>query len=123
MSRNIYPLVLTIIVFNACTRTGERQDYPIQAIPFTQVKMTDSFWKSRIDTNRLVTIPYAFEQSEITGRIDNFALAGELIHGEQKGDYPFDDTDVYKIIEGASYSLAVEYNAERDSVKITNYPT
>ncbi|HOW25335.1 MAG TPA: glycoside hydrolase family 127 protein [Bacteroidales bacterium] len=91
-----------------------RKDYPIRAVPFTQVKMTDAFWRPRIDTNRLVSIPYAFQQSEITGRIDNFSLAGGLIQGEHKGDFPFDDTDVYKIIEGASYSLAVEYDPHLD---------
>ena len=116
--KQIFPILLIFSLLLSCQERSEKneaaRDYPIHAVPFTQVKMTDAFWKPRIDTNRLVSIPYAFQQSEITGRIGNFALAGGLIQGEHKGDFPFDDTDVYKIIEGASYSLAVEYDAGLD---------
>ncbi|MBP6977392.1 MAG: glycoside hydrolase family 127 protein [Lentimicrobiaceae bacterium] len=116
--KNIIHTVLILSLLISCQQNPEKteakKDYPIRAVPFTQVKMTDAFWKPRVDTNRLVSIPYAFQQSEITGRIGNFALAGGLIQGEHKGDFPFDDTDVYKIIEGASYSLAVEYDPGLD---------
>ncbi|MBN2354795.1 glycoside hydrolase family 127 protein [candidate division KSB1 bacterium] len=82
-----------------------RRDYSIQPIPFTKVHVQDHFWAPRIETNRIVSIPAAFKQCEQTGRLDNFAIAGGLKNGEHRGDYPFDDTDVYKVIEGASYSL------------------
>lgn len=88
---------------------------PIYEVPFTQVHLTDQFWAPRIETNRTVSIPSAFHQCEINGRFDNFALAGGLIKGEHKGDFPFDDTDPYKIIEGASYSLAVHYDKDLDA--------
>ncbi|MDR1919641.1 MAG: glycoside hydrolase family 127 protein [Tannerellaceae bacterium] len=87
----------------------------IQPVPFTEVQLTDDFWSPRIETNRTVSIPSAFQQCEINGRFDNFALAGGLIKGEHKGDYPFDDTDPYKIIEGASYSLAVTFDPKLDA--------
>jgi hypothetical protein len=57
-----------------CGRAAGR-DYPIRPVPFTEVKITDDFWAPRIETNRTVTIPYAFGQCEQTGRIDNFLLA------------------------------------------------
>jgi DUF1680 family protein/alpha-L-arabinofuranosidase len=85
----------------------QKKDYPIQPVPFTDVKVTDDFWAGRIETNRKVSIPYAFGKCEETGRIDNFAIAGGLKEGEHRGSYPFDDTDAYKILEGASYSLSV----------------
>ena len=88
--------------------------HKIKNVPFTNVKVLDNFWASRIETNRIVSIPSAFQKSEENGRFDNFALAANLITGEHKGDYPFDDTDPYKIIEGASYSLAVKYDANLD---------
>lgn len=88
--------------------------FSAQPVPFTRVQIEDKFWKPRIETNRLVSIPSAFKKCEETGRMDNFALAGGLIQGEHKGDYPFDDTDPYKIIEGASYSLAVHYDSQLD---------
>ncbi|MCJ7777688.1 MAG: glycoside hydrolase family 127 protein, partial [Sedimentisphaerales bacterium] len=87
-------------------------DYPVQPIPFTDVKVTDDFWAHRIEINRKVTIPHTFKKCEETGRIDNFAIAGGLMKGEHRGSFPFDDTDPYKILEGASYSLSVHPNAK-----------
>ncbi|MEX6687595.1 glycoside hydrolase family 127 protein [Danxiaibacter flavus] len=81
------------------------QDYPIQPVPFTAVKVTDNFWAPRIMRNYKVTIPIALDQCYKTGRVDNFLIAGHLKKGKFKTEYPFDDTDIYKIIEGASYSL------------------
>lgn len=80
-------------------------DYPIQPVPFNQVKLEDSFWGPRVKLNAGLTIPYAFRQSEETGRIKNFDIAAGVIKGSFCSIYPFDDSDVYKIIEGASYSL------------------
>jgi len=85
---------------------GQKKDYPIQPVPFTSVKLADKFWSEKIETNRTVTIPASFARCESTGRVKNFLMAAE-----HKGSfctvYPFDDTDIYKTIEGASYSLAV----------------
>jgi len=88
-------------------------DYPIKPVPFTAVKVTDGFWAPRIETNRAVTIPAIFKKCEETGRIDNFAIAGGLMKGEYKGER-YNDTDVYKTIEGASYSLMVHPDPELD---------
>jgi len=57
------------------------RDYPIRPVPFTEVRIADDFWASRIETNRTVTIPYAFGHCEQTGRIDNFLLAAGKIEG------------------------------------------
>src|SRR6478752_5976749 len=85
--------------------TAEIQDYPIRPVPFTAVKVEDSFWSPRMKTNRLTTVWYDFKKCEETGRIDNFAKAGKLMPGEFRGT-PFDDSDVFKVIEGAAYTLA-----------------
>ncbi len=68
------------------------------------VSVTDDFWKPIIDRNRTITIPYIFEKCEETGRIDNFAIAGGLKKGKHTGER-YNDSDVFKIIEGACYSL------------------
>ena len=83
------------------------KDYPIEPVSYTDVKFTDEFWAPKIEINRKVTIPHILKACEATGRVDNFAIAGGLMEGQQKGHFPFDDTDVYKIIEAASYSLSV----------------
>src|SRR3954469_14350884 len=73
-------------------------------VPFTEVKVRDAFWAPRMETNRTVTIKHDFEMCEKTGRISNFEVAGGLKQGQFKGIH-YDDSDVYKVIEGASYSL------------------
>ena len=88
-------------------------DYPFQPVPFTAVHLTDAFWAPRIETNRLTTIPYAFGKCEETGRMDNFVRAGSVLRGRTLSNtnlpgFPFDDTDVYKVIEGASCVLAAQ---------------
>ena len=87
------------------TRAGEpARDYPIRPVPFTAVQIADAFWAPRIETNRAVTIPFAFRKNEETGRVDNFKIAGGLMEGTYDGQR-YNDTDVYKVIEGAAYSL------------------
>ena len=77
----------------------------LSAVPFTQVKVQDVFWAPRIETNRKVSLPHNFQWCEKTGRISNFAKAAKLMPGQFEGIY-FNDSDVYKVLEGASYSLA-----------------
>jgi uncharacterized protein len=95
-----------VFIISSC-QNPETGEYLIQPVPFTKVHLNDDFWSSRIETNRRVTIPYAFEQCEETGRIDNFRIAAGMKSGGFQTVYPFDDSDVYKIIQGASYSLQV----------------
>jgi hypothetical protein len=84
---------------------GEPPAYPIAGVPFTAVRLTDAFWAQRLETNRSVTIPFGFKKSEEEGRLRNFERAARRLAGAYEGKMPFDDTDVYKLIEGASYSL------------------
>ncbi len=90
------------------------QDYPIRPVPFTAVKVTSRFWAPRLETNRAVTIPFAFRKCEETGRIDNFAIAGKLKKGPFRG-IRYDDSDVFKVIEGAAYSLASHPDKQLDA--------
>lgn len=80
-------------------------DYPIRPVPFTQVHFNDGFWAPRMEVNASVTIPYTLQKCRETGRIDNFLKAAGKMPVGKITEYPFDDTDLYKLIEGASYSL------------------
>jgi uncharacterized protein len=96
------------------------RDYPVKPVPFTAVHVNDTFWAPRIETNRKITIPFAFKKDEETGRLDNFIRAAEALRGESFANhkppgYPFDDTDVYKVIEGASYTLSVHPDPQLDA--------
>jgi hypothetical protein len=86
------------------------RDYHVAPVPFNQVHVQDGFWTARLKTNQLVTIPYCFQKCEETGRIRNFEKAAGLRQGKHEGIY-FDDSDVYKIMEGAAYSLQINPDA------------
>lgn len=101
--------VLLFIIFQIILAFGgDIEKHPIKPVPFTAVHINDSFWTQRLDTLREITIRYAFQRSEKAGYIDNFAIAGGLKEGKYQSVYPFDDAEVYKIIEGASYLLSVK---------------
>jgi len=94
-------------------------DYPYKPVKFSDVKVEDDFWSPRIETNRTVTIPFAFNKCKETGRLKNFEVAGlvnagRLTNGDFCSRFGYDDSDVYKIIEGAAYSLTTHYDAALD---------
>lgn len=97
-------LIFTLLLLQAVNLSAQQKDYPIHAVNFSTVKLTDNFWLPRISTNHTVTIPASFERCENTGRVKNFEMAAAR-SGKFCTTYPFDDTDIYKTIEGASYSL------------------
>ena len=108
-------VLILLLVTLGCVKSDKPQDYfkdyPITPISFTNVTIEDDFWKKRLEINEKVTIPATLKKSEETGRISNFAKAGGLEEGEFQGIF-FDDSDVFKIVEGASYSLRVNSNPD-----------
>lgn len=96
---------LLAVSASAQQRQPLHSGYPIDPVPFTSVKVTDHFWGQRLQASREVTIPLAFGKCEETGRYDNFVKAAHPSDDYKVGGFSFDDTDVYKTIEGASYSL------------------
>lgn len=104
---------------SAKKETAFSNGYPISQVPFTAVKVTPhTFWGDRIQAVREVTIPLAFSKCESEHRYKNFEMAAyTLRHPGHDGlqtrqwdvssfmGFSFDDTDVYKTIEGASYVL------------------
>lgn len=103
--------ILICLLLSAGPAMAQR-DYPIQPVAFTQVKVNDNFWAPKIKVNADVTIPYTLEQCRKTGRVDNFLRAAGKLPGDKLTEFTFDDTDIYKVIEGASYSLQVQKNPE-----------
>ncbi|WNH11310.1 glycoside hydrolase family 127 protein [Thalassobellus suaedae] len=90
--------------------------YQIEPVDIQHVKITDDFWLPIIKRVQEKTIEYAIAKCEEEGRLDNFLIAGGEKEGTVKGAMPFDDTDVYKIIEGASNSLISAPNAALETV-------
>jgi len=90
------------------------KDYPIRAVPLTSVRVTDEFWAPKRDVNRTITIPHIMQQNEVTGRVDNFLKAAKQTAGSYQGQR-YNDTDVYKVIEAASWSLATHPDPALDT--------
>ena len=116
-------LLLSLVAGN-CFAQGS---YPISPVPFTNAEVpAESFWGQRLEASRSVTIPLAFSMCEETGRYTNFELAAKQLKGQGSDTvvvrgYPFDDTDVYKTIEGCSYLMKTFPNL-RISVKRKGQP-
>ena len=114
MKKSLTVLIILMSLTGSIVYAQTTMRHTIKEVPFTQVHLSDNFWSQRIQTNRTVSIPSAFRECEKNGRFDNFALAAGMIKGEHKGDFSFDDTDPYKVIEGASYALAANYDKKLD---------
>ncbi|MBQ1693350.1 MAG: glycoside hydrolase family 127 protein, partial [Bacteroidales bacterium] len=103
-------LAIALAAICSCTSKNKGHDYPYTPVAFTSVEVSDAFWGQRLKASREVTIPLAFSKCEETGRYENFVQAAQQMASSENlgfrvGGLPFDDTDVYKTIEGASYIL------------------
>ena len=111
---------VSLLLLTGCSNNGQQMmvnsQYPIDPVPFTSVKVDGGFWGQRMQASREVTVPLAFSKCEETGRYRNFENAAHPSDTIHVGGFSFDDTDVYKTIEGASYLLQTYPDA-----KLKNY--
>lgn len=107
---------VVLITTLGCKQQQDRlNEYPIASVDIKNVVINDSFWLPKIKIIQDSTISYAFNKCEDEGRMENFLIAGGKKEGKVCGKMPFDDTDLYKIIEGASYSLISNPNPALDA--------
>ena len=99
-------LVFTLMMHSTSNVHSEtKHDYPIRPVPAHEVHFNDVLWAPRIEINRIATIPFSFKMCEETGRIENFKVAGGLSNGKWMGLAGYNDSDLFKVMEGAAYSL------------------
>lgn len=120
IGRRIAAAAVACTLLITVAHSRQKPDYPIKPVPFTAVQLKDTFWAPRIEINRTASIPSAFEQCELTGRVALFDRAAAVLRGDAVVDkrppgYPFDESDLYKVIEGASYSLSVTPDPKLDA--------
>lgn len=97
-------------------------DYLVSPVPFTDVSFTGGVLQQRQEINHRVTLPFALDQLETSKRLLNFDLAAETMRRRAAGEatfqhtpptqYPFDDSDVTKVLEGAAFSYKVKPDPE-----------
>ena len=105
--------LLIPVSFFSCSLVAQTKhnDYPIQPVTFTQVHVTDNFWKPKMEVNAAATLPFILSKLRTEGRIDNFLAAAGKKENKLCSEFPFDDTDLYKWLEGASYAMQLKPDA------------
>jgi len=111
---------MRLLFLTASIALAQNATYPVKPVPFTAVHFHDDFWAPRIEINRQATIPAAFAQLEKAGDFDNFDRAATVLRGEPLANKtapknPYDDSDVFKVIEGASYALRSQPDPQLDA--------
>jgi DUF1680 family protein len=112
MSRSTTLLALATLTVLAPRSPAGEQPGPtppqsLTAVPFQAVHIADGFWGPRLERNRAITIEANLRQCEVTGCLNNFAVAGKLREGKHRG-LLFYDSDLYKVIEGIAYTLTLK---------------
>lgn len=87
------------------------RDYPVQPVPFSDVRFEDDFWSPRLEANRTVTIPHNLRELKKQGSLDGFALLSGRTTGKYRG-YMWGDSDVYKTLQGIAHSLQLHPDAK-----------
>ncbi len=103
-------LGLALLVAGAAI--ADRPYAKFEPVPFTKVRLTDDFWAPRIETNTSVSLPHQIRMCEETGRLRNFERGAGKLDGEFEGLF-FNDSDVYKVLEGACYCYQIETDEAR----------
>ena len=111
---------MRLLFLTATIALAQNATYPVKPVPFTAVHFHDDFWAPRIELNRKATIPAAFANSEKAGDFDHFDRAATVLRREPLANKtapknPYDDSDVFKVIEGASYALRSQPDPQLDA--------
>ena len=86
----------------------------IEPVSFSEVNVTDKFWRPKIDKVATKTLSACIYQTEVaTPRIRNFEKVARN-KGEQHEGIFYDDSDVFKALEAMAYSLKTHPSAEME---------
>ncbi len=94
----------TMLFFGIPSIEAQEPPKPLEALPFTDVNVVGGFWEPWITLTREKILPHTLAYCESEGKIDNFRIAAGKKEGKYRGA-PWEDSDVYKVIEGAGYCL------------------
>lgn len=112
MKKSVVWQLLTLMLATVSV-ASEKHDYPLSPMSFEQVTLQDNFWLPRLKTQTKVTIPFALEKTEPA--VENLRRCGNYLHG-RGGERPFThrfvSSDLYKVMEGAAYTLMIKPDPE-----------
>lgn len=110
MNLGIRTIAVSITLAGFAVMSHASTTSTLQAVPFTNVRIADRFWTPRQETNRNVSIPHSLDMLERAGNLHDLDLAAAGKHSDYKGPV-FIDSDLYKALEAASYSLSTHPDA------------
>ncbi len=94
-----------ILILNALIVAAQEKLQRYEPVNFSQVTITDRFWKPKMDKVATTTLQACIYQTEIkTPRIRNFEKVARK-QGEKHEGIFYDDSDVFKALEAIAYSL------------------
>jgi DUF1680 family protein len=106
--------LLSVFVTAPVVASDTVRSHPLTSLPITSVRIDDSFWAPRIEVNNTRTLEVVRHHLIETGAIDNFAIAASKKPGKFRGPF-WSDSDVYKWLEGAAYSLAARRDPDLEA--------
>ena len=117
--------ILTILTVCSCSQSNpSRSKQPLTAVPFYEVKLTDSFWLPRLKTQKQTLVPFALEKTQPA--VDNLRKTAHFLQGivdELPFPHRYVASDLYKVMEGVAYLLTLERDTslERQMDQIIDY--
>ena len=107
-------MMIAFVILSAAGLYAQQPIQKIEFVNFSQVNVTDAFWKPKIDKVATKTLAACIYQTEVaTPRIRNFERVARN-KGEQHEGIFYDDSDVFKALEAMAYSLKTHPNAEME---------
>ena len=99
-------ILLPLLLLLGGTAAEAKRPGPIVPVPFDEVTLTGGFWGKRMQTELDVTLPFSLVQAGPA--IEQLRGGADFLEG--RGRRPISDngplgSDLYKIMEGAAYSL------------------
>ncbi|MEZ5990676.1 MAG: glycoside hydrolase family 127 protein [Planctomycetota bacterium] len=102
--------LLPLLAVMSCRSAPGPDRPPLAPVPFDRVTVDDPFWSPRLEAALVGTIPHCLDECEASGRVANFDVAAGVGGGSFRGRL-YDDSDLYKVIEGAACALALRRDA------------
>src|SRR5690348_17825997 len=96
--------ILVVLLISSALH-AQKPSVKVQPVSFSEVTITDSFWKPAMDKVATSTIQACIYQTEVkTPRIRNFEKVAQDRNLQHEGIF-YDDSDVFKALEAIAYSL------------------
>jgi DUF1680 family protein len=105
-------ILCAALLFCSADSFAQSKTVSIEPVNFSKVKITDDFWRPKMDKVATTTLAACIYQTEVkTARIRNFEKVARRQNEKHEGIF-YDDSDVFKALEAMAYSLKNKPDAQ-----------